>query len=119
LLDANSVDADSVGQGGEAGVFEIGAVGHDAGGLHFQFDEGESAVVEDDDLDGELALEERKYLDDLGVLRIELGYGKSVPSMSRTSQCSMERYPELKPMRPVRPTLNGLSNSMNSLPRNA
>ena len=46
-------------------------------------------------------------------------YGKSVPSMTSASQCSMARYPELNPISPVMPTSNGLSYSTASLPRNA
>ncbi len=46
-------------------------------------------------------------------------YGKSVPSMTSASQCSMARYPEENPISPVIPTSYGLSYSTNSLPRNA
>ncbi len=39
--------------------------------------------------------------------------------MTSASQCSIARYPELNPIRPVIPTSNGLSYSTASLPRNA
>src|SRR6201989_2510167 len=39
--------------------------------------------------------------------------------MTRASQCSIARYPELNPISPVMPTSYGLSYSTNSLPRNA
>ena len=58
LFDANALNADGVGERGEAGVVEVGGVGDDAGSLHLEFDECESAVVEDDHLDGQLLLAE-------------------------------------------------------------
>src|SRR6202040_2851512 len=58
LFDANALNADGVGEGGEAGVVEVGCIGDDASSLHLEFNECQSAVVEDDHLDGELELAE-------------------------------------------------------------
>ena len=56
ILDARAVNAHRARHVREVGVVEAGAEFEQPGGLHFQLDEAEGAVVVDDDLHGQLPL---------------------------------------------------------------